>query len=286
MILFTLQAGLLIAVVHGDLDFRIYIEAHLLDGLLPAGALLLIMARYGAGRTRLDALQIVAWSAFGGAFGAFVGMTIAFTARDETAVRALRPPGADGLNDGVDIDAIAKAHIGLLDRRVRIEGAARVRPIVDVLADGSRLEKLEALRVMYRRHERTLSVLLKQALRDTDNSVRVLAATVMAKLHGTFSRDIGDRQTDAAEAPDQARAWRLLAQSRLAYAGSGLMEPSRGRTEVEIALADLTRAIVLDSSDATLVALFEETRETLAALDGSPRAEETDERLDAAAGAP
>jgi hypothetical protein len=110
-------------------------------------------------------------------------------------------------------------HVALLDRRIRIEGACRINPLMDVIAEGAQAEKLEALGVIYRRYEARLSVVLKRAMQDSDASVRVLAATVIAKLHGTYTRKIGDCQAAAAVQPALAQNWREAGEARIGYAG-------------------------------------------------------------------
>jgi hypothetical protein len=117
---------------------------------------------------------------------------------------------------------------------------------MDVIVEGSRSERLEALRVVYRNYDVALSAVLRRALHDPDASVRVLAATVTAKLHGTYGRAIGDRQGEAASNPKLERSWLTLAEERLAYARSGLLEPSRARTQVEVAVGDLLRAVEIE----------------------------------------
>ena len=156
-------------------------------------------------------------------------------------------------------------HLALLDRRIRLEGARRVRPLMDVIAEGSQSEKLEALGVVYRRYEAGLSAVLRRALRDPDTSVRVLAATVTAKLHATYSRKIGDCQAAAAAAPELAQNWRNIAEARLAYAESGLLEASRARAEIELAVVDLTRAAENDPADRESVDRLDLARRRLAA---------------------
>ena len=88
----------------------------------------------------------------------------------------------EDIMDRSAIERAERVHVALLDRRVRLDGASHIRPLMDVIAEGSRSEKLEALRVVYRRYEAGLSTVLKRALQDSDTSVRVLAATVIAKL--------------------------------------------------------------------------------------------------------
>jgi hypothetical protein len=156
-------------------------------------------------------------------------------------------------------------HLALLDHRVRLEGANHICPLMDVIADGSRSEKLEALGVLYRRYGAELGSVLKRALKDPDTSVRVLAATVAAKLHATFGRKIGDCQAVTEATPNLAQCWRNIAAARLAYAESGLLEAERAYAEIEFAIGDLLRAVEIDPADRETRSRLERARCQLAA---------------------
>ena len=116
--------------------------------------------------------------------------------------------------DCSEIEHVEGLHQALLDGRMRLDGARHIRPLMDIIAEGSQSEKLEALSVVYKRYDADLSAVLKRALQDPDPSVRVLAATVMAKLHATFMRKIGDCQTAAAAMPNLVQSWRNTADAR------------------------------------------------------------------------
>jgi hypothetical protein len=190
------------------------------------------------------ALQMVGWSAFAGPFGAFVATALAFPI---TRIVSRIESDTDALaTDRSAIERVERLHGALLDRRVRLEGASRIRPLMDMIAEGSRAEKLEALRVVYQKYEAGLSTVLNRALRDPDNSVRVLTATVIAKLNAKYSRDIGDRQREAAASPELAQNWRALAETRLAYAQSGLLDPPQAQAQIELSTGDVSRAAGLD----------------------------------------
>jgi hypothetical protein len=153
----------------------------------------------------------------------------------------------------------------LLDRRLRLEGTSSICPLIDVISEGSRSEKLEALRVVYRRYEAGLSTVLKRALQDSDTSVRVLAATVIAKLHATYSHNIGDYQAAVTANSEIAKNWQTLAEARLAYAESELLESPRARAQIVLATGDLSRAAELDPDDEASAVLLGRLRRQLAA---------------------
>jgi hypothetical protein len=258
------QIGLLFALLDGNIQFAAYAGIHIL-GCSALASWLVCQLRGSLSVNERDsaALQIVAWSAFAGPFGALVATAITFP----TAMIPSRIP-LDCGNDHVTIDRseierVERAHTALLDRRVRLDGASRICPIMDVMAEGSRSEKLEALRIVYRKYETGLSAVIKFALRDPDTSVRVLAATVIAKLHATYSRNIGDSQNEAAANPELTQNWQALAKARLAYAESGLLETPRARAQIELAIGDLSRAVELDPATGASASLLDKARQRL-----------------------
>ena len=259
------QIALFLALVGGVIQFGVYAGTHILGCFVLAAYLVcrlngaVVNERYSA------ALQMVAWSALAGPFGAFVAATLSFPLA-RTSSRILRDGHMESLTtDSSAPERVERIHIALLDRHVRLEGASCIRPLMDVIAEGSRSEKLEALRVVYRRYEAQLSTVLKRALRDPDTSVRVLAATVTAKLHTRYSRKIGDCQIGAAANPKLAQNWQTLAEARLAYAESGLLESPRARAQIEFAVRDLSHAAELDPADGTSAGLLDRARRRLAA---------------------
>jgi hypothetical protein len=271
------QTVLLLALVGEFIDLGTYAAIHFLGSLVwaawPAWRL---NAGVDDGRYA-TALQIVAWAAFAGPFGAVVALALAVPS---APLRPKAVPDADTdspPSDRPGIRGVEGMHVALLDRRIRIEGACRINPLMDVIAEGAQAEKLEALGVIYRRYEARLSVVLKRAMQDSDASVRVLAATVIAKLHGTYTRKIGDCQAAAALQPALAQNWRELAEARIGYAGSGLLDAPRARVQIESAVDDLSRAVELDPADLELAGRLEMARrrlrgedEVAPATDGRP----------------
>src|SRR3569623_1012318 len=120
---------------------------------------------------------------------------------------------------------------------------------MDVIADGSQPAKLEALGVVFRKFETKLVGVLRRGLRDPDASVRVLAATVISKLHAVFVGKLGVYQSATAAHPLAPLSWRNLGEARLAYAASDLLENDQARAQIESAVGDLSRARELDPTD-------------------------------------
>jgi hypothetical protein len=259
------QIALLLALLGGVIELGAYAGIHIVGCLVLAAWLVCRLNGAVVDERNSAALQIVAWSAFAGPFGAFVATALAFA----TAVipSSIHPDGGidDLTTDRSEIERVERVHIALLDRRVRLEGASRIRPLMDVIAEGSRSEKIEALRVVYWKYEAGLSTVLSRALRDPDTSVRVLAASVIAKLNATYSCNIGDRQIEAAANPKVAHNWQTLAEARLAYAQSGLLDSSRARAQIEFAIGDLSRAAECDPADRASASRLDRAHRQLAA---------------------
>jgi hypothetical protein len=254
------QIALFAALFGGVVQFETYAGIHFIGCFVLAGWLVFRKNGSMIDERNSAALQVVAWSAFAGPFGAFVAMALALR---PTRARSRISPDGD-LTDRSAMERAERVHVALLDRRLRLEGASSIRPLIDVIAEGSRSEKLEALRVVYRRHEAGLSTVLKRALQDSDTSVRVLAATVIAKLHATYSQNIGAWQAAATASPDIPQNWQTLAGARLAYAESELLESPRARAQIELAVGDLSRATELDPDGEASTALLGRARRKLA----------------------
>ena len=257
------QTVLLLALVGEFIDLGTYAAIHFLGSLAWAAWPAWRLNAGGDNGRYATVLQIVALSALAGPFGAVVALALTLPS---APLQPKAVPDADTDSPPSDrpvIRGVEGMHVALLDRRIRIEGACRINPLMDVIAEGVQAEKLEALGVIYRRYEARLSIVLKRAMQDSDASVRVLAATVISKLHGTFTRKIGDCQAAAAAQPELAQNWRELAEARIGYAGSGLLEAPRARVQVESAVDDLSRAVELHPADLELAGCLEMARRRL-----------------------
>jgi hypothetical protein len=187
--------------------------------------------------------QLVGWTTLAGPFGAFIAVALLVPRAAEAQPDATSAPNAT-------LSRLELLHCSLLDRRLRLNQAHSIRPLLDVIFDGTQSEKFDALSLMSKRFVPALAPALKQALEDTDGSVRVLAATVTARQHNACTRRIGEAQAMARGAADNPGGWRELGQAHLDYARSGLLEASRADTELGHARTHLARAEQLGRGDA------------------------------------
>ena len=168
-------------------------------------------------------MQLAAWTTLLGPFGALIGMTLVLPQRGAgddveagAASQGVVTPEAEGEAGPGRLEVL---HSTLLDSRLRLGGTRNVRPLLDIVIEGTTAEKLDALGLIARRYVPALAPALRRGLQDGDASVRVLAATVMAQLHNSQTRHIGALQEAAQAAPSPA-AWRTARCSRSRSPGS------------------------------------------------------------------
>jgi len=188
--------------------------------------------------------HLLSWTLMAGPFGTLVSAAFLLPVRPPANRVSHASDDAESAKIETSNARLLRIHTAYLDDRIRvsrIEQAKGVRPLLDVIAEGSRNEKLEALAVIARGYHPCFAPAIKCALMDADASVRVLAATVIAKLHGKFTQRIGALQPLNM---DNASVEKLceLAEARLDYAEAGLMEAPRARTEAHQAEQALEQA--------------------------------------------
>ena len=190
-------------------------------------------------------LQVGIWTAIGGPFGVLLAWTLVLFGRPK-----LRDQEAFG--DWVDrqmevsVDSDYDTWRALtLDDRLRIEGASETQALCDILDGDDQRAKLKALSVIHRRFDAAMIAPLRTALHDTDAAVRVMAASVLAKLQKEYGDQVVELQKEADARPEDAVQWILLAHMHLAYVRSGLLSTERLKDERDKARAALLRAIEL-----------------------------------------
>jgi hypothetical protein len=247
--LLFLQSGLFLAFAAGDLELTGYIELHLglCATMVAAGLCWIRILTADEDRNGWTAivLQLGAWTALAGPFGALMAMALV-APRNADATGDLAPATPEA---GPELTRLELLHGSLLDSRLRLEDAHPIQPLLDVILDGTQIEKLDALSLISKHYAPALAPALQRALEDRDGSVRVLAATVMARQHNAYTKRIGALQVIAKASPECLDHWVELGRARLDYAQSGLLEASRADAEATRARADLTRAKQLDPDD-------------------------------------
>lgn len=136
----------------------------------------------------------------------------------------------------------------MLDEHLRLQDAHTVQPLMDVIAEGTPSEKFEALNIIANSYHPSLAPALRLALSDGSAPVRVLAATVTAKLRMTHLKTVGALQAEVAAAPNRAEVLRKLAHARIELAASGLFHDTHEREEETRAQAELAEADAFDAS--------------------------------------
>lgn len=233
-----LQAGLFAAFATGRVDASAFLQVHL--GMC---AVLAILGCYLSATASIDRaamlFQLAAWTGLAGPFGCFIAAGLLVRRSSATVSDA-------GAGPGPDLPRLQLLHGSLLDRRLRLEQVHPVRPLLDVIVEGTQSEKFDALGLIHKRYTPALATTLRRALEDADGSVRVLAATVMAQQHNAHTRRIGVLQESARANADVPQRWRDLGQAQQDYAQSGLLDASRAETELGRARHHLSRAQQLE----------------------------------------
>lgn len=247
VLLVCLQFVLFVALVRGTVGLPAYLTLHLGLCVVAAAVRLWCGFRQVCPADGIAvSLQLFLWSALAGPFGAAIvgALLIPRSLSTEGAPK----PGSAGSGENT-LSCVERLHNALLDQRLRLAQAYEVRPMLDVIIDGTQSEKFDALRLIGKHYTSSAAPVLKRAIEDKDASVRVLAATVMAQLHNSFVKRIGERQGTAKAAPEAPDGWSALAQAHLDYARSGLLEASRVDNELDQARSCLSRVGSLGHRD-------------------------------------
>jgi len=244
LVLLCLQVELFLGFATDRIGLSSYIGLHL--GLCAATALAgsswaALSAAPDLADRIVTIIQLVVWTALAGPFGTVVAAALLVP----RTIASDQPDVAGGPRAA--LSRIELLHHALLDRRLHLDQGQPIRPLFDVIIDGTQIEKFDALRLISKRYIPAMAPALNRALEDKDASVRVLAATVMAQQHNACTKRIGDCQAMAKANPDAPNGWRNLGKAHLDYALSGLLEGSRAETECGHARGHLARAERIES---------------------------------------
>jgi hypothetical protein len=261
--LLCLQSALFLAFAVQFIDIRAFLSFHLAvcASTWTFGHWLWVGASPAADTQSKTAtlVQLVAWTALAGPFGTAVAGAL-LAPRNAEAGHSQVVAGGAAATGGKGLSRLDLLHGSLLDKRLRLRSAHAIRPLVDIIIEGTQTEKFSALSLMSKRYDPVFAAALRQALGDKDASVRVLAATVMAQQNNTYTKRIGALQAIARSESENSAHWCELGQVHFNYALSGLLEASRAGIEVNHALQRLARAVELDPDNAAAVSRLEAVR--------------------------
>ncbi len=202
--LLCLQWGLFLALAAHRLDTRSYSTVHFgLSAVIAIAGIWWAWASptIGARDNAAIVVQLALWTILGGPFGLAIAAML-LVPRSPQAGRTEAGIAAEAARTGrSDLTRFELLHNAILDHRLRLEHAHLIRPLLDVILDGSQTEKLDALSLISKRYTPDLAPVLRRALEDKEASVRVLAATVIAQQHSRSTTPIGASQTVAGVTP-------------------------------------------------------------------------------------
>ncbi|MGE0094297.1 MAG: hypothetical protein AB7M05_00640 [Alphaproteobacteria bacterium] len=137
----------------------------------------------------------------------------------------------------------------LLDRVAGQEGEVSIGPLFDILSHGTRAQKQIAIAVMTRSFNPVFAPALRMALRDTDNAIRVQAATSMTTIENNFMKRAAALDKAARAEPDSPEALKAMALFNDDYATTGLLDPLRERRSRRTALDTYLKYLKLVPGD-------------------------------------
>lgn len=202
-----------------------------------ASVLILAMAavRCHDHRDRDALIWVSLWLALAGVFGLIVHAASLYRRNQIQTDEAVDAEGAavPAWLDAQDLAAASQTD----ERDALVEGVcARLRDnrfdldlteptisLYDCMETGTQQEQLNALRVIANDYASDFAPILQAATVSRDMAVRVMAATVMAKLRKRFADDVEAAERRLADAPADTDASRQLTEACLAYADSGLL---------------------------------------------------------------
>jgi len=147
-------------------------------------------------------------------------------------------------NEGRGILGLVKGINALAD------GQTNVLPLNDILSFGSFAQKQAAVTLITKYYKPSFAPVLKKALADESNAIRVQAATVMAKIEAEFLPKMMALSREAGKRPGDAAALRALAAHYDDYAFSGVLDPKREVETRGLAVETYRKLLALDATDA------------------------------------
>ncbi|MCB1740668.1 MAG: hypothetical protein KDK91_09880 [Gammaproteobacteria bacterium] len=158
----------------------------------------------------------------------------------------------------------------------RLSGPQDVVPFIDVIRHGTRVQKQLAIGLMSRHYRREFATALKEGLADSDNSVRIQAATAIANIENRFYEQLQALRERVEEEPE-AQTILALARQYDDYAFTGLLDGDREARNRDEALAGYRRYLQMQPNDVRahmavvrLLVKMDRAEEALLTIDGIP----------------
>lgn len=108
-------------------------------------------------------------------------------------------------------------------------------PFLDVMSFGSLQQRLRAVALTLRYFHPKLAPVLQKGLRDSNNSVRVLAATSLIAIDQRYQNELHTLQEAVHAQPNKRNLWRALALHAEAYVRTQLLSNERALKVLQIA---------------------------------------------------
>lgn len=130
------------------------------------------------------------------------------------------------------------------------EDASPVTPLIDILEMGDEMSKQSVVALVTRSFRPAFAPVLRRALDDSSNSVRVQAATALAKIEGGFLKRAMELSRLHQRTPDDSSVMLSLARHYDDYAFTGLLDPAREQENQQQALVWYRRFLEKAPADA------------------------------------
>ncbi|MEZ5398551.1 MAG: tetratricopeptide repeat protein [Bryobacteraceae bacterium] len=108
-----------------------------------------------------------------------------------------------------------------------LDSASDITALIDVLEMGDELQKQAAVSLVTRSFRPSLAPVLRRALSDPSNAIRVQAATAMARIEGGFLERVMELDTALEAAPGDPEKMEAVARLYDDYAFTGILDPVR-----------------------------------------------------------
>ena len=118
-------------------------------------------------------------------------------------------------------------------------------PFIDIMTVGSVQQKLAVIALISKQFEPMFSEPLQMGLRDSNNGVRVLAATAVAGIEKRFVEDTSERVEDVRQHPQDLEKLSTLGSHYDNYAFTGILDSAREKENRDKALEIYRRILDL-----------------------------------------